>query len=265
MKDLMKNDWDQPDTDSAHLAPQRPERNAEPRHVAIIMDGNGRWATQRSLPRSEGHRQGVDAVRRLVRAAIECGTEYLTVFSFSSENWRRPRAEVMYLFSLLRRFIRQDVAELHSAGVRIQVIGERDGLDGDIVQMIEDCEKLTAGNSRLNLVVAFNYGGRMEIARTARVIAEKVARGELALEQVDESCFASHMYAPNIPEPDLLIRTSGEQRISNYLLWQLAYTEMVFVPEHWPEFDAEIYQRALVEYSTRNRRFGGEVTAAALA
>ncbi|MEO1159384.1 MAG: polyprenyl diphosphate synthase, partial [Pseudomonadota bacterium] len=152
-------------------AGEDPSAAADPRHVAIIMDGNGRWATQRSLPRTEGHRHGVDAVRRLVRAAIEQGTEYLTVFSFSSENWRRPKAEITYLFSLLRRFIRQDVAELHSAGVRIRVIGERDRLDDDIVEMIEECEKITALNNRLNLVVAFNYGGRTEIARTARAIA----------------------------------------------------------------------------------------------
>ena len=235
----------------------------EPRHVAIIMDGNGRWATQRSLPRSEGHRHGVEAVRRLVRAAIECGTEYLTIFSFSSENWRRPKAEVGYLLSLMRRFIRQDVAELHSAGVRIRVIGERDGLDADIVQMIGECEALTAGNDRLNLVVAFNYGGRYEIARTARVLAERVARGELSPDQINVSCFAEHMYAPDVPEPDLLIRTSGEQRISNYLLWQMAYTELVFVDEHWPDFDKAIYQRAIAEYAGRQRRFGGVPAAVA--
>ncbi len=242
-----------------------PSVAAGPRHVAVIMDGNGRWATQRSLPRKEGHRHGVDAVRRLVRAAIESGTEYLTVFSFSSENWRRPKAEISYLFSLLRRFIRQDVAELHSAGVRIRVIGEREGLDSDIVGMIEECEKITALNSRLNLVVAFNYGGRTEIARTARAIAEKVARGELTPDQVDEACFAAHMYVPDVPEPDMLIRTSGEKRISNYLLWQMAYTELVFVDEHWPEFDADIYKRALAEFSYRQRRYGGCVNAVALA
>ena len=237
---------------------------AEPRHVAVIMDGNGRWATQRSLPRTEGHRHGVDAVHRLVRAAIESGTEYLTVFSFSSENWRRPKAEISYLFSLLRRFIRQDVAELHSAGVRIRVIGERDGLDNDLVEMIQECERITALNSRLNLVVAFNYGGRTEIARTARAIAEKVARGEIAPDQIDEACFAEHMYLPDVPEPDMLIRTSGEKRISNYLLWQMAYTELVFIDEHWPDFDAEIYKRALAELSGRQRRYGGCVNAVAL-
>jgi undecaprenyl diphosphate synthase len=234
-----------------------------PRHVAVIMDGNGRWATQRSLPRTEGHRHGVEAVRRLVRAAIECGTEYLTVFTFSSENWRRPRAEVSYLFALLRRFIRQDVAELHGAGVRITVIGERAGLDADIVQMIEECESLTAGNSTLNLVVAFNYGGRTEIVKTARALAEKVARGELSPGEIDEAVFAANLYAPGVPEPDMLIRTSGEQRISNYLLWQMAYTELVFVEEHWPDFDKSIYQRAIAEYARRQRRFGGVPAAAA--
>jgi undecaprenyl diphosphate synthase len=234
-----------------------------PRHVAVIMDGNGRWATQRSLPRTEGHRHGVEAVRRLVRAAIECGTEYLTVFTFSSENWRRPRAEVNYLFALLRRFIRQDVAELHSAGVRIIVIGERAGLDSDIVQMIEECETLTAGNSTLNLIVAFNYGGRTEIVQTARALAGKVARGELSPDEIDESTFAANLYAPGVPEPDMLIRTSGEQRISNYLLWQMAYTELVFVDEHWPDFDKSIFLRAIAEYARRQRRFGGVPAAAA--
>lgn len=234
-----------------------------PRHVAVIMDGNGRWATQRSLPRTEGHRHGVEAVRRLVRAAIECGTEYLTVFTFSSENWRRPRAEVNYLFALLRRFIRQDVAELHSAGVRIIVIGEREGLDSDIVQMIEECETLTAGNSTLNLIVAFNYGGRTEIVQTARALAGKVARGELSPDEIDESTFAANLYAPGVPEPDMLIRTSGEQRISNYLLWQMAYTELVFVDEHWPDFDKSIFLRAIAEYARRQRRFGGVPAAAA--
>jgi undecaprenyl diphosphate synthase len=263
VKTSLQDDVVRVDAGSAQVTFAHSAAGLDPRHVAIIMDGNGRWATQRSLPRSEGHRQGVDAVRRLVRAAIEVGTEYLTVFSFSSENWRRPKAEVMYLFSLLRRFIRQDVAELHAAGVRIRVIGERDGLDNDIVQMIGECEKLTAGNTRLNLVVAFNYGGRTEIANTARAIAEKVAAGELTPDQVDEACFAAHMYAPDLPEPDLLIRTSGEQRISNYLLWQMAYTEMVFVAEHWPEFDAQIYRRAIEEFATRHRRFGGNVDAAA--
>lgn len=234
-----------------------------PRHVAVIMDGNGRWATQRSLPRTEGHRHGVEAVRRLVRAAIECGTEYLTVFTFSSENWRRPRAEVNYLFALLRRFIRQDVAELHSAGVRIIVIGERTGLDSDIVQMIEECETLTAGNSTLNLIVAFNYGGRTEIVQTARALAGKVARGELSPDEIDETAFAANLYAPGVPEPDMLIRTSGEQRISNYLLWQMAYTELVFVDEHWPDFDKSIFLRAIAEYARRQRRFGGVPAAAA--
>ena len=242
-----------------------PAAGIGPRHVAIIMDVNGRWATQRSLPRTEGHRHGVDAVRRLVRVAIEEGTEYLTVFSFSSENWRRPKAEISYLFSLLRRFIRQDVAELHSAGVRIRVIGERDRLDDDMVEMIEECERITALNSRLNLVVAFNYGGRTEITQTARAIAEKVARGEMSADEIDEACFAAHMYAPDVPEPDMLIRTSGEKRISNYLLWQMAYTELVFVDEHWPDFNADIYKRALAEFSRRQRRYGGCVSAVALA
>ncbi len=265
MKTLMQEEAVLDEVIATRPAGGGPSAGPGPRHVAIIMDGNGRWASQRSLPRTEGHRHGVDAVRRLVRAAIEEGTDYLTIFSFSSENWRRPKAEISYLFSLLRRFIRHDVAELHSAGVRIRVIGERDRLDDDMVEMIEECERTTALNSRLNLVVAFNYGGRTEIAQTARVIAEKVARGEMSANEIDEACFAAHMYAPDVPEPDMLIRTSGERRISNYLLWQMAYTELVFVDEHWPDFNADSYKRALAEFSRRQRRYGGCVNAAALA
>lgn len=252
--------------DAANLAagPDGAGEQQLPRHVAIIMDGNGRWATQRSLPRTEGHRHGVEAVRRLVRAAIETGTEYLTIFTFSSENWRRPKNEISYLFSLLRRFIRQDVAELHSAGVRIRVIGEREGLDADIVQLIDECERLTQDNSRLNLVVAFNYGGRTEIAKTAQLLARKAAAGEIDPDQIDAAMFAANLYAPDVPEPDLLVRTSGEQRVSNYLLWQMAYTEMLFVNEHWPDFDASVYRRALDEYAGRQRRFGGTPAAAAV-
>jgi undecaprenyl diphosphate synthase len=254
----------QKDAVNLAAAPDGAGEQQLPRHVAVIMDGNGRWATQRSLPRTEGHRHGVEAVRRLVRVAIETGTEYLTIFTFSSENWRRPRTEINYLFSLLRRFIRQDVAELHGAGVRIRVVGEREGLAPDIVQLIEECEQLTESNTGINLVVAFNYGGRTEIARAARLLARKAAAGEIDPEHIDEAMFAASLYAPDVPEPDLLIRTSGEQRISNYLLWQMAYTEMVFVDEHWPDFDATVYQRALDEYAGRQRRFGGAPATAAV-
>jgi undecaprenyl diphosphate synthase len=240
-----------------------PMAGEAPRHVAIIMDGNGRWAHQRSLPRSAGHRQGVEAVRRAVRAAIEFDIAYLTLYSFSAENWSRPAEEVSYLLTLLRRFIRQDVAELHAANVRILVIGERDGLADDIVQMIDECENLTAGNTGLALIVAFNYGSRQEIVRAARLVATEVAAGRLAPDSIGPEHLTAALYLPDIPDPDLLIRTSGEQRLSNFLLWQLAYTEFVFVEEHWPDFNREIFARAIGAFHQRERRFGG-ITAQAL-
>jgi undecaprenyl diphosphate synthase len=228
-----------------------------PRHIAIIMDGNGRWASARGLPRSAGHRQGVDALRHTVRAAIELGIEYLTIFSFSSENWSRPKTEISFLFDLVRRFVRQDVAELHSAGVRITIIGEREGLEPDMIALIEQTEAMTRDNRGLNLIVAFNYGSRREIAEAARTIARAVAAGRLDPESITPELLESHLHTRQIPDPDLLIRTSGEQRLSNYLLWQCAYTEFVFVDEHWPDFTRETLERAISEYLTRERRFGG--------
>lgn len=221
------------------------------------MDGNGRWAHARSLPRSEGHRQGVEAVRRAVRSACDLGIRYLTIYSFSSENWARPKSEVNDLLGLLRRFVRQDVAELHSAGVRVKVIGDRSELASDIVDLLEESENLTAGNTGLTLVVAFNYGGRQELALALRRVASEVEAGMLTADQVNVNLLSRYLDTYGIPDPDLLIRTSGEQRISNFLLWQLAYTEFVFIEEHWPEFDHDIFLRALCEYSGRERRFGG--------
>jgi undecaprenyl diphosphate synthase len=235
----------------------RTSETAPPRHVAIIMDGNGRWASARGLPRTAGHRQGVEALRRTVRAANEIGIEYLTIFSFSSENWSRPRTEVSFLFDLMRRFVRQDVAELHSAGVKITVIGDREGLEPDIIALIEQTEAMTGNNHGLNLVVAFNYGARQEIAEAAREIARAAAAGRLDPELVTPDLVESHLRTRGIPDPDLLIRTSGEQRLSNYLLWQCAYTEFVFVDEHWPDFTRETLERAISEFLTRERRFGG--------
>ena len=228
-----------------------------PRHVALIMDGNGRWAASRGLPRSAGHRQGVEALRRAVRAAGEFGIEYLTIYSFSSENWSRPAEEVSFLLDLLRRFIRQDVAELHQAGVRITAIGERQGLEPGIVALLEDAERLTRDNEKLRLIVAFNYGSRQEITRAARAIAEKVRDGRVDPADITASVLANHLDTGGIPDPDLLIRTGGEQRLSNYLLWQCAYTEFVFVNEYWPDFTAAVFQRAVAEYMSRDRRFGG--------
>jgi undecaprenyl diphosphate synthase len=230
-----------------------------PRHVGIIMDGNGRWAAARGLPRVEGHRRGVEALRKTVRAAGEIGIRCLTIFSFSSENWQRPASEVRDLMGLLRLFIRKDLAELHGNGVRVRVIGDRADLDPDIRRLLEEAEELTRANSSLLLVVAFNYGGRDEIARAVRRLAENVARGELAPGAITEELIGQHLDAPEIADPDLIIRTSGEQRLSNFLLWQAAYSELVFTPVYWPDFDRATLQSAIEEYRRRERRFGGLV------
>jgi undecaprenyl diphosphate synthase len=236
--------------------PEGPARRV-PRHVAIIMDGNGRWAAERGLPRSEGHRRGVEAVRRTVSAAIDCGVGHLTLFSFSSENWSRPRDEVEFLFGLLRLFIRRDLANLHRNGVRIRVIGERAGLPDDILALILEAERLTEGNRRLELVVAFNYGSRDEITRAMRKIAAKVQAGTLDPAAIDEATIAAHLDTAAIPDPDLLIRTSGEVRLSNFLLWQAAYAEMLFLRIYWPDFGSEALNAAIEEFSSRTRRYGG--------
>ncbi len=228
-----------------------------PRHVAIIMDGNGRWASRRGLPRSAGHKAGVDALRRAVKAAADFGIEYLTIYSFSSENWSRPAAEVSFLLDLLRRFIRQDVADLHRSGVKIKIIGSRGDLEPSIVALLDDAERLTRENSKLNLVVAFNYGSRQEIGRAVSAIAAKINSGEIAAADISPELISQNLDTNGIPDPDLLIRTGGEQRVSNFLLWQCAYTEFVFVEEFWPDFSKEIFARALDEYGHRDRRFGG--------
>jgi len=230
-----------------------------PRHVAIIMDGNGRWAAARGLPRGEGHRRGVEALRRTVRAAGDLGIGFLTIFSFSAENWSRPAAEIRELMALLRRFIRHDLADLHRNGVRVRVIGERQSLDGEIRHLLEEAEELTKENDKLVLIVAFNYGARQEIARAAQRLAAAVSAGELALTAVTADTLASFLDAPDLPDPDLIIRTSGEQRLSNFLLWQAAYSELVFVPTYWPDFDRLALESAISEYRRRERRFGGLV------
>jgi undecaprenyl diphosphate synthase len=228
-----------------------------PGHVAIIMDGNGRWAAARGLPRVEGHRRGVEALRKTVRAAGEMGIRCLTIFSFSSENWQRPATEVRDLMGLLRRFIRNDLAELHGNNVRVRVIGERADLDTDIRRLLEEAEDLTRRNDGLLLVVAFNYGARDEIARAVRRIAEDVANGTVKPEAITEDMIGRHLDAPDISDPDLIIRTSGEQRLSNFLLWQAAYSELVFTPVYWPDFDRAALEAAIEEYRRRERRFGG--------
>ncbi len=228
-----------------------------PRHVAIIMDGNGRWAAARGLPRIEGHRRGVEALRRTVRAAGDLGISVLTIFSFSSENWSRPLSEISDLMGLLRRFIRNDLAELHKSNVRVRISGEREGLDRDICLLLQEAEDLTRGNTGLTLVVAFNYGARQEIARAARRLAIEVATGRLSADEVTPERLAGYFHAPDIPDPDVIIRTSGEQRLSNFLLWQAAYSELVFVPINWPDFDRAALEGAIAEYRRRERRFGG--------
>jgi undecaprenyl diphosphate synthase len=235
----------------------QPDKRRLPRHVALIMDGNGRWAEERSLPRSAGHWQGVEAVRRTVRAAADLGIEYLTLYSFSSENWARPAREVDYLLNLLRRFIHTDVGELHESGVRIRIVGDRDDLKPDLRELIEHSEHLTKNNTKLTLVVAFNYGSRDEIVRAARKLAEALEAGTLASDDVTADVFSQYLDTHDVPDPDLIIRTSGEQRLSNFLLWQSAYAEFVFVDEFWPEFNHEIFVRAIDKYLDRNRRYGG--------
>jgi undecaprenyl diphosphate synthase len=239
------------------LIPERDLAAELPRHVAIIMDGNGRWAAERGLPRTEGHRHGVDAVRRAVRGAMELGLDHLTLFSFSSENWTRPAAEIQFLFGLLRNFIRRDLADLHANGVRVTVIGERDGLPKDILGLIEEAERLTAANTALRLVVAFNYGARNEIARSMRRIAAKIAAGLLDPGSIGEATISENLDTAGIPDPDLIIRTSGELRLSNFLLWQAAYAELVFFPVFWPDFEKKDLETALGEFATRVRRYGG--------
>jgi len=230
---------------------------ALPRHIGIIMDGNGRWATARGLPRMEGHRRGVEAVRRTVRAALERGTEFLTIYSFSTENWSRPSDEVSFLMGLLRRFIRNDLAELHSNGVRVRVIGSREGVEPDIVALLSEAEELTKANRRLTLVIAFNYGSRQEIAQTMQHLAARVARGQLSAEEITPALISASLETADLPDPDLIIRTSGEQRLSNFLMWQAAYAEFVFLPMHWPDFDRAAFDQAISEYLGRERRFGG--------
>lgn len=228
-----------------------------PRHVAIIMDGNGRWAASRGMPRGFGHRKGVEAVREAVRNAREFGVEYLTLYAFSSENWRRPQDEVSDLMGLLKLFIRRDLAELHSADVKIRIIGARDGLKSDILALLKEAEDTTRHNKGLVLVIAFNYGARDEIARSVRKIACAVARGETDPDSVTEEMIGCGLDTGDIPDPELIIRTSGEARLSNFLLWQAAYSEFVFMDALWPDFNHALFLDALKEYSRRERRFGG--------
>jgi undecaprenyl diphosphate synthase len=227
-----------------------------PRHVGIIMDGNGRWAIARGLPRVEGHRRGVEALRKAIRTAGNFRIPYITIYAFSAENWRRPAEEVGFLMGLLRRFIRNDLAELHASGVRVRIIGSRENLPHDILELLLEAEELTKNNRNMTLAVAFNYGGRQEIVDAAKALARKVVAGQLAPEAIDQALVADNLTTAGMPDPDLIIRTSGEQRLSNFLLWQAAYAEFVFLPINWPDFDDAAFRGALEEYARRDRRYG---------
>ena len=237
--------------------PAGPDPSPGPHHVAIIMDGNGRWAKARGLPRVAGHRRGADAVRRVIRGAGELGIPVLTLFAFSTENWTRPADEVSDLMGLLRHYLRHELEELGRNGARLRVIGERSRLAPDIVSDIADAEQRTRSNTRIGVNICINYGSRDEIVQATRNLARKVASGELAPEKIDEGLFERELLTAGVPDPDLLIRTSGEQRISNFLLWQCAYAELVFVDTLWPDFGKEHLERAITEFRRRERRYGG--------
>lgn len=231
-----------------------------PKHVAIIMDGNGRWAAARNLPRVMGHKAGIEAVRRSLQSAIEAGIPYLTLYGFSSENWKRPTDEVQDLMGLLRLYLQGELAQLHKEQVRLRIIGDRTRFDKDIITLIEKAEQLTEMNTRLNLTVALSYGGRQEMVRAVQMLAEKASAGVIAPEAIDEAAVSAQLYTQDIPDPDLIIRTSGEKRISNFLLWQSAYAEFVFLETLWPDFTAEDMNRALDEFNKRERRYGARAS-----
>jgi undecaprenyl diphosphate synthase len=228
-----------------------------PKHVAIIMDGNGRWATARGLSRTEGHRKGAEAARRAVDAARDMGVEYVTLFSFSSENWNRPADEVNDLMGLLRLYLKKETAEMHKSGARLRVIGDRERLPRDIVGLIQQAEDLTKDNDKITVVIALSYGGRQDIIFAARQLARLSKSGEIDPDKIDETLFSAYLATAGIPDPDLMIRTSGESRISNFLLWQLAYAEMYFTETLWPDFSKEDMADALNFFAGRDRRYGG--------
>lgn len=231
-------------------------QNYVPRHVAIIMDGNGRWARKRGMPRTYGHKQGAETVKTVVRAASELGIKYLTLYGFSTENWSRPADEVGELMSLMRHYIRGNIAELHENGVRLKIIGERWRLAKDVLETVENAEAMTANNTGVTLTIAFSYGGRQELVNAMQHLAKRVQAGELKPEDIQASDIDNALLTAGLPDPDLLIRTSGEQRISNFLLWQMAYTEMVFLDTLWPDFGKADLQQAIAIFQQRDRRYG---------
>lgn len=231
--------------------------NDTPEHIAIIMDGNRRWAKGQGLPQSAGHKKGVETLRQVVRTSGEIGVKYLTLFAFSSENWNRPAEEVGFLMGLLKSFVKRDLEKLHNEDVRVRIIGGRQNLQADILELLLQAEETTAKNTGLNLVIAFNYGARDEIARAAKKIAADVKSDLLDVDDINEYCVSSYLDTKSIPDPELIIRSSGEQRLSNFLLWQAAYSEFIFVDELWPDFTKDIYLDAIDRYKSRERRFGG--------
>ncbi len=243
----------QPSSTNADVATLR----SPPRHVAIIMDGNGRWAKARGLPRALGHKEGVEALRRAVEASRELGLTHLSVYAFSTENWNRPQTEIDALFDLLRVFVRRDLARLHKDGVRVRIIGSREGLSEDILALIDEAVETTRANTRLTLNIAFNYGGRSEIVAAVKDIARAVQGGQLQPEQIDEAMISRMLWTSDSPEPDLVIRTSGELRLSNFLLWSGAYAELMFMDLLWPDFTKESLEKAIDAFRRRDRRFGG--------
>lgn len=240
-----------------------PEAGKFPEHIAIIMDGNGRWANARGFPRAVGHERGVEALRRTVEAAKEIGLKNMTVYSFSTENWRRPVSEVNALFGLLKAYVKRDLNRLAKEGVRVRILGTRHGLPDDILELVERAEKTTAQNTKFNLCIAFNYGGREEIVRATEQIAKAIANGELDPSNIDEATFGDYLDTKDIPDPDIVIRTSGEFRLSNFLVWQAAYAELIFQDVLWPDFGKEHLLDAIHTFQTRERRFGGLASGAA--
>ena len=236
--------------------PSQPESNGVPVHVAIIMDGNGRWAQSRGLSRAAGHLEGVEAVRRTVKASKQLGIRYLTLYGFSLENWKRPAKEIADLMGLLRLYLRKEIAELDREGVRIRFIGDRTLLEPDIVSLIEMSEQKTRGNTQLDLIVALSYGSRQEIMTAARKLALDAAAGEIDPDTIDEDTLNARLFTRDIPDPDLIVRTSGEQRLSNFLLWQAAYAELVFTDVFWPDFSREELENSIAEFGRRERRYG---------
>jgi undecaprenyl diphosphate synthase len=228
-----------------------------PRHVAIIMDGNGRWAKARGLPRAAGHRQGAEAARKVLRAAGEAGVECLTLYAFSSENWRRPKDEINDLMGLLRFYISRELDALHREGIRLKILGDHNAFQADVAKLVDQAVERTEGNRRMTLAIALNYGARAELVQSARRLAGRVEAGEIRPADIDEASIEASLDTAGLPPLDLLIRTSGEQRLSNFLLWQSAYAELLFVDTLWPDFDGDALRAALADYAGRERRFGG--------